>query len=139
MPSPRDSPPSLTASSTRSSACEKKPARQRPGAACLECRSKKLKCDGKPPQCGTCIASGTKCTPPTTQIQRGPKRGHLKILQNKISISRSLAVHISVNQSRVLEDNILNCRHTGATACRIAEQSRSRLGIYGSPFGRAFR
>ena len=75
--------PTLTTPSPSTS--EKHHGRQRPGAACLECRSKKLKCDGKQPQCAKCFASGLECTP-TTQAPRGPKRGHLKILQNKIGM-----------------------------------------------------
>ena len=62
----------------------KKRSRQRPGAACLECRNKKLKCDGKLPACGKCLDTGVACTGPATQEPRGPKRGHLKALQSKI-------------------------------------------------------
>ncbi|RYO87187.1 hypothetical protein DL763_006465 [Monosporascus cannonballus] len=59
--------------------------RQKPGAACVRCRSKKLKCDSRRPRCSTCIGSNADCEPAAPQVQRGPKKGYLKTLQNKIA------------------------------------------------------
>ncbi|KAI1080447.1 hypothetical protein F5B20DRAFT_589247 [Whalleya microplaca] len=59
--------------------------RQQPGAACDECRRRKLRCDRKKPQCGSCQASGVACIVPATKPARGPKRGHLKTLQARIA------------------------------------------------------
>lgn len=57
--------------------------RQRPGPACDECRRRKLRCDGQQPQCGVCQETDTVCelTPRGT---RGPKKGHLKALKNRV-------------------------------------------------------
>ncbi|MCJ1333132.1 hypothetical protein MMC10_009826 [Thelotrema lepadinum] len=85
MPSPETS-PTPASNIPPSNTDRRKLSRQRPGAACSQCHSKKLKCDGKQPQCGKCVKSGTKCTFPTDQSQRGPKKGHLKVLQNKIEM-----------------------------------------------------
>lgn len=58
--------------------------RQQPGAACDECRRRKLRCDRQKPQCGACQASGVACIVPATKPARGPKRGYLKTLQARI-------------------------------------------------------
>lgn len=57
--------------------------RQRPGAACDECRRRKLRCDGQHPQCGVCRDTNMVCEV-TQRGVRGPKKGHLKALKNRI-------------------------------------------------------
>ena len=67
---------------------EKAPAtrsRQRPGSACEECRRKKLRCDRKKP-CGGCVDSGVVCHVNAARPERGPKKGHLKVLRSRIGI-----------------------------------------------------
>ncbi|KAI1374272.1 hypothetical protein F4677DRAFT_426638 [Hypoxylon crocopeplum] len=64
--------------------------RQQPGAACDECRRRKLRCDRQRPQCGACQTSGVPCLVPATKPARGPKRGHLKTLQARISALEGL-------------------------------------------------
>ncbi|EED12116.1 conserved hypothetical protein [Talaromyces stipitatus ATCC 10500] len=59
--------------------------RQKPGAACEECRRRKLRCDRRQPQCGLCEASGVECQVITARSSRGPKRGYLKVLQARIA------------------------------------------------------
>ena len=56
--------------------------RQTPGAACVECRSRKLRCDRGQP-CGQCREAGIKCQVGTCR-PRGPKRGHLSALRTRI-------------------------------------------------------
>lgn len=56
---------------------------QAPKAACDECRRRKLRCDGKKPQCSVCLDTGAVCE--TTQRGvRGPKKGHLRALKSHI-------------------------------------------------------
>ncbi|KAK9319018.1 fungal-specific transcription factor domain-containing protein [Lipomyces orientalis] len=57
--------------------------RQRPGAACDECRRRKLRCDGQQPPCGVCQESGLVCEV-TQRGVRGPKKGYLKTLRNRV-------------------------------------------------------
>ncbi|KAL4819970.1 fungal-specific transcription factor domain-containing protein [Aspergillus spinulosporus] len=59
--------------------------RQKPGAACEECRRRKLRCDRRQPQCRLCEASGVECQVITARPSRGPKRGYLKVLQERIA------------------------------------------------------
>ena len=53
------------------------------GLACEECRRRKLRCDRRQPSCGLCETSGVECQI-TARPPRGPQRGYLKILQNRI-------------------------------------------------------
>ncbi|KAI1477823.1 hypothetical protein F4774DRAFT_419856 [Daldinia eschscholtzii] len=61
------------------------PARQNPGAACEECRRRKVRCDRRQPSCGLCLSSGVQCQVTTPRPPRGPKRGYLKALQARIA------------------------------------------------------
>ncbi|KAI0010259.1 fungal-specific transcription factor domain-containing protein [Xylariaceae sp. FL0662B] len=61
------------------------PTRQNPGAACEECRRRKVRCDRQQPSCGLCLASGVQCQVTTPRPPRGPKRGYLKALQARIA------------------------------------------------------
>lgn len=57
--------------------------RQLPGAACDECRRRKLQCDRQKPRCGVCQDSQTRCEV-TQRSVRGPKRGHVRALKDRI-------------------------------------------------------
>ncbi|KAI5867889.1 hypothetical protein GGS23DRAFT_190 [Durotheca rogersii] len=61
------------------------PTRQNPGAACEECRRRKVRCDRQQPSCGLCLSSGVQCQVTTPRPPRGPKRGYLKALQARIA------------------------------------------------------
>ncbi|KAK9364851.1 fungal-specific transcription factor domain-containing protein [Lipomyces kononenkoae] len=54
-----------------------------PGSACDECRRRKVRCDGQQPQCGVCHESGLVCEI-TQRGARGPKKGYLKALRNRV-------------------------------------------------------
>ncbi|KAK2603398.1 hypothetical protein N8I77_009860 [Diaporthe amygdali] len=56
---------------------------QRPGYACDECRRRKLRCDGRQPQCSLCQGAGIVCEV-TQRGLRGPKKGYLKALKNRV-------------------------------------------------------
>ncbi|CAG7972873.1 unnamed protein product [Penicillium olsonii] len=71
--------------------------RQQPGLACEECRKKKLRCDRRRPQCNQCEDSGTACYVNQVRSPRGPKKGHLKALRNRIATLESI---INCDQSK---------------------------------------
>ncbi|OJJ43582.1 hypothetical protein ASPZODRAFT_73872 [Penicilliopsis zonata CBS 506.65] len=52
--------------------------------ACDECRRRKLRCDGQQPQCSVCRETETRCQVTTQRGVRGPKRGHLKALKERL-------------------------------------------------------
>ncbi|KAF5865671.1 hypothetical protein ETB97_002643 [Aspergillus alliaceus] len=58
-------------------------ARGRQRAACDECRRRKLRCDGQQPQCSVCQETGVVCEV-TQRAVRGPKKGHLRALKNRL-------------------------------------------------------
>ncbi|OQE13693.1 hypothetical protein PENFLA_c044G03093 [Penicillium flavigenum] len=64
--------------------------RQQPGLACEECRKKKLRCDRRRPQCDQCEDSGAACLVNQVRSPRGPKKGHLKALRNRIATLESI-------------------------------------------------
>ncbi|KAL6232513.1 hypothetical protein BDW75DRAFT_217723 [Aspergillus navahoensis] len=84
--------------------------RQKPGAACEECRRRKLRCDRRQPQCRLCEASGVECQVITARPSRGPKRGYLKVLQDRIAaLEGALLQHQStINPSGPPDDHSLD-------------------------------
>ncbi|KAK8071480.1 hypothetical protein PG997_011683 [Apiospora hydei] len=59
--------------------------RQQLGYACEECRKRKLRCDRNKPQCLGCATSSLICITRNDCAPRGPKKGHLSALRNKIA------------------------------------------------------
>ncbi|KAI0478561.1 putative Zn(II)2Cys6 transcription factor [Xylariaceae sp. FL0804] len=60
------------------------PQRQHLGIACEECRRKRIRCDRGTPQCTACASAGKECVVRDSCPRRGPKKGYLKTLQNRI-------------------------------------------------------
>ncbi|KGO36756.1 Transcription factor, fungi [Penicillium expansum] len=58
--------------------------RQRTGRACEECRRRKLRCDALQPRCGVCVEAGITCEVNSQRQPRGPKKGYLKALRNRV-------------------------------------------------------
>ncbi|KAL3442325.1 fungal-specific transcription factor domain-containing protein [Aspergillus insuetus] len=56
---------------------------RRSTTACDECRRRKVRCDGQQPQCGVCLETGVACEM-TQRATRGPKKGHLRDLKNRL-------------------------------------------------------
>ncbi|OJK00180.1 hypothetical protein ASPACDRAFT_28643 [Aspergillus aculeatus ATCC 16872] len=82
--------------------------RQSPGSACEECRRRKLRCDRRTPSCGVCTATGVICHFTATRSERGPKRGHLKQLQQRMGMFHRIdsePVHHSVYKVQSTLDN----------------------------------
>lgn len=54
--------------------------------ACIVCRKRKLKCDGKKPSCGTCARVGHNCAYDEVRKKSGPKRGYVKQLEARLGM-----------------------------------------------------
>lgn len=52
--------------------------------ACVICRKRKLKCDGKRPSCGTCSRLKHDCAYDEVRKKSGPKRGYVKQLEARL-------------------------------------------------------
>lgn len=61
-------------------------ARQMLGAACEECRRRKLRCDRQRPRCSVCDESGVRCETSRSTGHRGPKKGYLKDLKSRVGM-----------------------------------------------------
>ncbi|KAF7118203.1 hypothetical protein CNMCM5793_007604 [Aspergillus hiratsukae] len=53
--------------------------------ACVVCRRRKLRCDGKKPSCGTCSRLGHECAYDEVRKKSGPKRGYVKQLEARLA------------------------------------------------------
>ncbi|GFF25390.1 uncharacterized transcriptional regulatory protein C530.05 [Aspergillus udagawae] len=53
--------------------------------ACVVCRRRKLRCDGKRPSCGTCSRLGHECAYDEVRKKSGPKRGYVKQLEARLA------------------------------------------------------
>ncbi|KID72944.1 citrinin biosynthesis transcriptional activator CtnR, partial [Metarhizium brunneum ARSEF 3297] len=82
MQTPEEVEPSTVPESLTSGRSRQKP-------ACEECRRRKLRCDGQQPQCGVCKETGVVCEVNPVRAPRGPKRGYLKNLRNRVSMLES--------------------------------------------------
>jgi hypothetical protein len=54
--------------------------------ACVVCRRRKLRCDGRRPSCGTCSRLGHECAYDEVRKKSGPKRGYVKQLEARLGI-----------------------------------------------------
>lgn len=78
------------------------------GPACDECRRRKLRCDGQHPQCSVCRETDMICEF-TQHNARGPKKGHLKALKNRIiQLEAALEARLSPDQRTELPFNLQN-------------------------------
>ncbi|KAL2193907.1 fungal-specific transcription factor domain-containing protein [Corynascus similis CBS 632.67] len=101
--------------------------RQLPGAACEECRKRKLRCDRQRPQCGTCADAGIVCEINNNRLARGPKKGDLKALRSRIvALERRLSIDNGAEALSILTGDSLP---TTAPDTRTATSASER----GSP------
>jgi Zn(2)-Cys(6) binuclear cluster domain-containing protein len=56
--------------------------------ACVVCRKRKLRCDGRKPSCGTCTRLGHNCAYDEVRKKSGPKRGYVKQLEARLGMIR---------------------------------------------------
>jgi hypothetical protein len=74
--------------------------------ACVVCRKRKLRCDGKKPSCGTCSRLGHDCAYDEVRRKSGPKRGYVKQLEARLGMCRALITPCISATDRWLRDVI---------------------------------
>ncbi|KAK8023540.1 hypothetical protein PG993_011606 [Apiospora rasikravindrae] len=114
--SPTPTPPRHRRQSSQSQNGQRS-SRQQPGLACQECRRRKLRCDRKTPSCKSCVETGVVCVMPATAPPRGPKRGHLRCLRERIGRFRTWPIPLNHQSLRLL------CKTTAALESRLKEQN----------------
>ncbi|KAB8201632.1 fungal transcription factor regulatory middle homology region [Aspergillus parasiticus SU-1] len=67
--------------------------------ACVVCRRRKLRCDGRKPSCGTCSRLGHECAYDEVRKKSGPKRGYVKQLEARLAQVETLLKTQEVNPS----------------------------------------
>ena len=60
--------------------------------ACVVCRRRKLRCDGRRPSCGTCSRLGHECAYDEVRKKSGPKRGYVKQLEARLGTNSLTAM-----------------------------------------------
>ncbi|KAJ2794171.1 hypothetical protein H4S07_006832, partial [Coemansia furcata] len=81
--------------------------RQRVSRACDRCRRKKTKCDAKRPTCSHCQAISASCTYLDAAKKRGPPKGYIEAIENRLhkveELLRGLVISDSTAARHVLE------------------------------------
>ncbi|PWY80622.1 hypothetical protein BO70DRAFT_46469 [Aspergillus heteromorphus CBS 117.55] len=72
--------------------------------ACVLCRKRKLRCDGKRPSCGTCSRLGHECIYDEVRKKSGPKRGYVKQLEARLAQVETLLKSQEANAHPSLEN-----------------------------------
>jgi hypothetical protein len=71
--------------------------------ACVVCRRRKLRCDGKRPSCGTCSRLGHDCSYDEVRKKSGPKRGYVKQLEARLGMINLLEALSRILRQRPME------------------------------------
>lgn len=78
--------------------------------ACVVCRRRKLRCDGKRPSCGTCTRLGHECAYDEVRKKSGPKRGYVKQLEARLGMKLPV-IAVAVEMAGSREDVANDCCH----------------------------
>lgn len=75
--------------------------------ACVVCRRRKLRCDGRRPSCGTCSRLGHECSYDEVRKKSGPKRGYVKQLEARLGTNslRTMVANAVLTVSYIANDN----------------------------------
>lgn len=110
--------------------------RQRPGAACEECRRRKLRCNGQKPQCGFCLESRVACEVNPYRASRGPKKGYLKALKDRVGITSLLKYFCLLSGGLI----IVSSRIAGEwSCCTAAGRAKPPARPFAYPAHRSYR
>jgi len=62
--------------------------------ACDNCRRRRVKCDGVPDGCGGCKAAKTQCVYTTSNTKRGPPKGYVEVIEDRLGKIENMLVGI---------------------------------------------
>ncbi|KAK9320415.1 fungal-specific transcription factor domain-containing protein [Lipomyces orientalis] len=82
--------------------------------ACVICRKRKLRCDGARPACGTCARLQHHCRYEETRRKSGPKRGYVKMLEERLAHVEGL---LSSNSKGPAQPTVPSPAEDQATLC----------------------
>ncbi|KAJ2702754.1 hypothetical protein H4218_000684 [Coemansia sp. IMI 209128] len=106
-PAARSNSPTPSHREHQSPLLDSDPKRQRVSRACDRCRRKKTKCDAKRPTCTHCQAISASCTYLDAAKKRGPPKGYIEVIENRLhkveELLRGLVTSDSAAARHVLE------------------------------------
>ncbi|KAJ2453180.1 hypothetical protein EV183_002427 [Coemansia sp. RSA 2336] len=101
--------------------------RQRISRACDLCRRKKVKCDGKRPICTHCEAIGNVCTYLDATKKRGPPKGYIDAIENRLLAAENLLKGLVLSDSNAAR-HVLNALRTSRdNASSLVSSSNGKL------------
>ncbi|KAK9718731.1 hypothetical protein K7432_005276 [Basidiobolus ranarum] len=84
--------------------------RQRVSRACDHCRRKKVRCDGVQPCCGHCKVLNIECTYLDVTKKRGPPKGYIEAIENRLHRMEHLLGGLAQSDPRVAENIMAELR-----------------------------
>ncbi|KAI1314469.1 hypothetical protein EDD11_002132 [Mortierella claussenii] len=71
--------------------------------ACDNCRRRRVKCDGVPDGCGGCKAAKTQCVYTTSNTKRGPPKGYVEVIEDRLGKIESMLTSIVKKKSLTVD------------------------------------
>ncbi|KAK3826025.1 MAG: fungal-specific transcription factor domain-containing protein [Benniella sp.] len=73
--------------------------------ACDNCRRRRVKCDGVPDGCGGCKAAKTQCVYTTSTTKRGPPKGYVEVIEDRLGKIENMLAGIVKRKALVPRDS----------------------------------
>ncbi|KAK9719858.1 hypothetical protein K7432_004516 [Basidiobolus ranarum] len=101
--------------------------RQRVSKACDNCRRKKVRCDGLQPTCSNCTTLNIYCTYLETSKKRGPPKGYIEAIENKLHRMEHLLSDLVESDPRAAESVLAELQKVeGLDDVRLRLANRTR-------------
>ncbi|KAI1302092.1 hypothetical protein EDD11_005741 [Mortierella claussenii] len=72
--------------------------------ACDNCRRRRVKCDGVPDGCGGCKAAKTQCVYTTSNTKRGPPKGYVEVIEDRLGKIENMLTSIVKKKKNVVQE-----------------------------------
>ncbi|KAJ2456893.1 hypothetical protein GGF42_002999 [Coemansia sp. RSA 2424] len=103
------------------------PKRQRVSRACDRCRRKKTKCDAKHPVCSHCLAISASCTYLDAAKKRGPPKGYIDVIENRLHKVEELLSSLVLSDSAAARHVLVALRAHGSEDLAAVTDSSGML------------
>ncbi|ORX81705.1 hypothetical protein K493DRAFT_320594 [Basidiobolus meristosporus CBS 931.73] len=114
--------------------------RQRVSRACDHCRRKKVRCDGVQPCCGHCKVLNIECTYLDVTKKRGPPKGYIEAIENRLHRMEHLLGGLAQSDPRVAENIMAELRKIeidDSTAIIHSQRSNKSTERFRNPHNRS--
>ncbi|KAJ1887063.1 hypothetical protein LPJ66_009313, partial [Kickxella alabastrina] len=101
--------------------------RQRVSRACDRCRRKKVKCDGKRPICTHCEAINGSCTYLDATKKRGPPKGYIDVIENRLHKVEELLCALIMTDSAAARFVLDDLQSSNANESAVVSDAHGRL------------